>query len=351
MTPGKTVLTDLPIYAWRHDAEYWSESRVTREWRFSKFPHHELLGSRILEGNELEPVWRNMVKIEDVPWLRDHKIIEDIVFPAAGYIAMVGEAIKQISGTADYTLRHIVIKTALVMHESSSAEMITSLHPVRLTTTLDSVWFDFSIASYNGTTWTKHCVGQARAGSEHRPQSPLSEDMQKLPRRVSASAWYMTMKKLGLNYGPRFQGLTDVSAGLGPNQGTAVASVMDRYRESESAYQLHPTSIDIILQLFTVGVSAGSSRGLTMLNVPTNIEELYIRQGNPQMRVRVHASSNKKGTISADAVAASDGDIVLPLKGGEFSPLESQDTVEEIDRVAAAQLVWKRMLILSIQQE
>ncbi len=108
VTPGRVVLTNLPTYPWRHDTKYWNESRVTREWRMRRFPQHELLGCRILEGNELEPIWRNMLRLEDAPWIQDHKIIDDIVFPAAGFIAMAGEAIRQITATDDFTLRHVI---------------------------------------------------------------------------------------------------------------------------------------------------------------------------------------------------------------------------------------------------
>jgi hypothetical protein len=57
--------------------------------RFRKFKRHELLGSRTLESTDIEPSWRNVLRLEDVPWLADHKIVEDIVFPCAGYVGDV----------------------------------------------------------------------------------------------------------------------------------------------------------------------------------------------------------------------------------------------------------------------
>ena len=337
VTPGKAVLIDLPLYSWHHDTKYWNESRVTREWRLRNFPHHELLGSRILEGNELEPTWRNILRLEDVPWIEDHKIINDIVFPAAGYITMAGEAIRQIVDVDDFTLRHVVIKTALVFQDANGLEVMTSLRPVRLTTALDSIWYDFSVSSYNGTIWTKHCTGQVRPGSESTMQPRA---IGKFARDVPASAWYSAMRRIGLNYGPSFQGLTEITTR--PNHGTAAASLLDRYRPSEATYQLHPTTIDFCLQMFTASVSEGIARRLTKLCVPTNIEELYIRRGSPQIRAEVVASTTKKGVISGDAIAIADGEVVLHLKQGKFSPLEDQATIEDGDTVAGAQLQWKQ---------
>lgn len=94
MTSGNAVLIKLPPYSWHHEAEHWNESRTVRKWCTRKIPRHELLGIRVLEDNELGPIWRNEFRIEDVPWVSDHKIVQDIVFPPAGYIAMAGEAIR-----------------------------------------------------------------------------------------------------------------------------------------------------------------------------------------------------------------------------------------------------------------
>ena len=37
LTPTGRVLTDLPLYQWRHDASFWNESRITREWQVVDF--------------------------------------------------------------------------------------------------------------------------------------------------------------------------------------------------------------------------------------------------------------------------------------------------------------------------
>lgn len=336
VTPGRTVLTNLPTYPWNHETKYWHESRLTREWRTRRFPNHELLGSRILEGNELEPTWRSIIRLEDVPWIQDHKIFDDIVFPAAGYITMAGEAVRQLTGTDDFTLRHVLIKTALVLQDSKATEIMTSLCPVRLTTALDSDWYDVVVSSFNGTSWTKHFMGEVRAGQDQLIQA---ERIETLPREVPASAWYSTMKRVGLNYGPAFQGLTDISAG--PQCGASAASLVDKYRSGRASYQLHPTTIDLCLQLFTVGMTEGVTRRLRRLCVPTEIKELYIRQGIPEMRAKTVASSSTNGVIRGDSVAMAGNEVVIQLQGGKFSPLEDQVSTDVDDPISGAQLEWK----------
>lgn len=67
------VITDLPTYAWNHSTPIWYESRISRNIRFRKFPHHELLGSRYIEDIPSAPSWRNMLMLKEQPWLEEYK--------------------------------------------------------------------------------------------------------------------------------------------------------------------------------------------------------------------------------------------------------------------------------------
>ena len=207
VNPPGSFLTDLPTYSWHYDGEYWVENRMSRDWRFRKFDHHELLGARILESADAGPAWRCKLRIEDAPWLRDHDILGDIIFPGAGYLCMAGEAVKQLhAGSADYTVRRVTLASALVLH-GEPVELVTTLVPARLTTKLNSEWYDFSISSFNGDAWIKHISGQVRPGPELVQEAP---EIEPLPRKVANSTMYKVWKEFGLNYGGRFRGLSDI---------------------------------------------------------------------------------------------------------------------------------------------
>ena len=249
---------------------------------------------------------------------------------------MAGEAIRQITGTDDFTLRQLMIKTALVLQESKAVELTMSLRPLRLTTSLDSAWYEFSIMSFNDTIWTKHCDGQARASFDH---AHMPVNIHDLPREVSSSSWYTAMNKIGLNYGPAFQGLTNITSDTVSTQ--AVASLPDQDVSSESTYQLHPTTIDLCLQMFTVAAAKGAIRRLTNLCVPTNIEEIYVRRADCILQANVVATASDKASIAGDAVVMAGGEVALHMKQGRFSPLEGQTPTSGFDGIAGAQLQWK----------
>ena len=341
LNPGGQVLSNLPNYPWHHEARYWHESRLSKQWRLRSFPRHDLLGSQVPEASDLEPVWRNVLRLDDVPWCRDHVIAGDIIFPGAGYIAMAGEAIRQTSGSEaqDFTIRDFSLSAALTLHESATTETMFAMRPFRLTTSLDSAWYDFTVMSYNGTnsTWTKHCIGQVRAGSEH-PLEPRK--VVNLPRKVQSALWYRLMRKVGMGYGTHFQKLEDISAH--PANKLAVAHVSNTVSEADSIYQLHPTMIDSCIQLFTAAACNGQARSFGSVPfVPTRFGEIYIKRPRAKVAVEVNAEFSIKGGIDGSCRGIAANEVVLLLKDVKLSPLGDGDSTHDRDPHAGVSMQWK----------
>ena len=329
------VLTDLPTYPWHYERNYWSETRIMKNWRFRAHLPHDLLGLRILEGNDISPTWRNELRLINVPWLRDHCVGNNIVFPGAGYIAMAGEAIYQIRHIRDYTVRDVELSKAMVLYNDKPAEIITLLQPQRLTSTLDSDWYEFQIVSYDGAAWNKHCSGLVRSGraSAHRPRRT-----QNLERQVSSSRWYTTMSRVGLNYGPRFIGLTNITAGVGET--VAAAAVVDKQEIAESSYMLHPSTLDLFFQSLTVATCRGIYRDFKTLFLPTFVEELYVDNGAGKT-IQIHATAvSKPGTVEGNSYGISDNEVVFSLKGFRGKAMEDLG-IQEAPELRTLQLQWK----------
>jgi acyl transferase domain-containing protein len=335
------VLVDLPTYSWTRDGPYWAENRLSREYRFRRFPKHDILGSPVVETSSFNPAWRNMLSLDDVPWLRDHVVVDDVVFPGACYAAMAGEAVRQLTTATDYTIREFNIENALLLHEGVTTELITHLEPVQLTTTLDSAWYNFKISSLSmnsGARWTRHAFGQIRGGRSC-PSISATPPIQASYRGVDTLHWYAAMKRVGLNYGPRFQCLADISAEA--NARTATARIRHLALGEESTYALHPSALDCVLQLFSVAATHGQSRRLGQLSVPTYIEELYISSSRDDVRVSVIADVTTTGAITGSAFGNVGDEPTLELKNLTLSPLAGAADARETDTHAAAELLWK----------
>lgn len=67
-------LPNLPQYPFNHSHRYWHESRAGNGIRFPKYPEFVLLGRPVPEFNPLEAKWRKLLRLEFMPWLKDHQV-------------------------------------------------------------------------------------------------------------------------------------------------------------------------------------------------------------------------------------------------------------------------------------
>lgn len=66
---------DLPPYQYTYGSLNYHEPRASREYRYRSIPRHDLLGSKVVGGAKLRPQWRNNLRMKDVPWLGDHRLV------------------------------------------------------------------------------------------------------------------------------------------------------------------------------------------------------------------------------------------------------------------------------------
>ncbi|KAJ5291615.1 Fum1p [Penicillium angulare] len=308
------LLTDLPSYPWQHKVRHWHESRLATQWRYQNSPHHEILGVRVAESSDLEPAWRNLLRLEDVPWIWDHVLQSNIVFPAAGYVAMAGEAIRQLNPEVeDYSVKNLALKSPLLLKDEVVSEIITQLRPISYNDSVDSEWYAFSIIAYDGTGWTKHCQGQVRSRYDH---APSVKEIKRNIRPVDSNQWYRALDKQGLSYGARFRGLKDIF--VDPVKPRADATTTSNSDLCSSRYTLHPTVIDQCLQLLSVALTNGIARRIDSLAIPAAIGHLYVRGQASEMKLDASLAKNNIGNLLGNANLISDGLQLLSLRNAAF---------------------------------
>ncbi|TGO20105.1 hypothetical protein BTUL_0001g01140 [Botrytis tulipae] len=192
--PDGSCFPDLPRYPFNHsESSHWFESRLSKEFRQRKYPHHDILGAKVVESTDLEPAWRNVLHVAyNTNWLKDHKVGDDIVFPFAGYVAMAGEAVRQTTKIDEaFRLRHISVGTAMLLSEDKPTEVITTLRPLRLTISQDSSYAEV----------------KAEGGA-----LPTSSSPNHLPRAIGWERWFAGVRREGLELGYDFQNVDGITA-------------------------------------------------------------------------------------------------------------------------------------------
>ncbi|KAF5015518.1 hypothetical protein F66182_13124, partial [Fusarium sp. NRRL 66182] len=233
----------------------------------------------------VEPVWRNVLRIRDVPWLRDHSLGGEAVFPAAGYFSMAIEAVTQVNELSSkpvkidgFVLRDVSIKAALVTPDDDDGiEVMFSLRPSIFTEAEQGQWWDFNVSSVSAAGhWNDHVTGTIGINARQRGQTPRK--IPNLPQRATGKAWNDGLKEVGFDYGPSFQGMVDVQS---DGKNYIAATHFDIKQESgvlegESRYVLHPGTVDLCLQLIIVSIYAGKLNDMTCGAVPIQVDEVAI---------------------------------------------------------------------------
>ncbi|WPH04990.1 polyketide synthase [Acrodontium crateriforme] len=338
--PGR-CLSDLPPYAWDHETEHWKESRMSHEWRFRQFPSHPLLGVRQLETTSLEPSWRNLLHVDkDASWLRDHQIEDNMILPCAGYLAMAGEAMRQLSGVqGGFTLRNVVLSAALILAKRTQTELVTNFRPLRLTDSLDSEWWEFTISSYNGHMWIKHCDGQARSESS---EPVTMQDVPFLPRKLESLRYYNHMDKAGLQFGPHFRLLQDARCGI--TQDIATANLRAVTTGDEEHYHLHPTTLDAVIQSVFFAALKGHADAKLYRRVPTKIGTMTLHRSSPHGEMKLlTAATLPQSTgdiIGHSQKVIQDNKVILQMDDLRLSPLQAVESAEKDMSQHPARLIW-----------
>ena len=306
-------LQDLPTYPWNHSNRYWLESRISRAYRHPQDQRHDLLGIRIPECNDLEPQWRNVLRPESLPWLLQHKISGNPVFPMSGFIAMAIEAMRSHANSrgirfSRYSLREVVLSQALIIPPSVDVEIMTTLRPANQGTKGSSkTWNEIRIFSWTlERHYSEHCrclikfdgstdlAANLSPGFGLKRKATKERIVQNSSKAIDSKKLYSMIDQTDLEYGPLFQHLEDVMAGSDPD--TAFGSLLAPDTAATMPYQyesdlvIHPVTLDMCFQIsWPILTKAGTLA--TELHVPTYIKKLEIAANifeNRRNRLRLY---------------------------------------------------------------
>ena len=196
------------------------------------------------------------------------------------------EALRQVCETGDIevqsvTLRDVDIKTALVVPETDNG--IEIQFRFQATTVAESAtqWYSYAVESITDNRWTTHCEGRIAANHNHpassrKLKSPV--DLSSLTQRVPGKRWYEAFKRVGFEYGPTFQSLSQIRTNNKYHKAAASVDVTteSKVMDGESRYILHPLTIDACLQLIIISINAGLHKKTACGVVPLQMEEVNL---------------------------------------------------------------------------
>ncbi|KAK3935596.1 hypothetical protein QBC46DRAFT_462003 [Diplogelasinospora grovesii] len=317
---GRRMIPDLPKYPFDHSKSFWTMSRVSGAHTVTALdPPHPLLGRRQVERETSREIqWRNILRPKEIAWLSGHKIQGQIVFPAAGFVAMAVEAMLAIAGKSSIallTIKDLIIGRAIAFNDENSS--VESLFSVKLVYSRnDSIHASFSCYS----------------GAPHEVDTAMG-----LNAEGTVTAWNLTdievdrfynqFARLEYEYTPPFRGMRSIRR----RNGYATGAIED---ESGSAWEdqllVHPGMLDTALQASSAAFSCPGDGRMWGLYIPAGIQCVTInpfftsrglrRQRTHSWEAVVRSFKDARSTVDITIFSEDKAHTFVQVEGLELMP-------------------------------
>ncbi|KAJ0161927.1 Lovastatin diketide synthase LovF [Colletotrichum tanaceti] len=391
--PRPLMLTNLPSYPFDHSKEYWLESALSSGFRKRSAGRHELLGAPVPGFNPDNAAWHNYIRLTESPWIEDHRVSGDVLYPAAGMLVMAVEASRQVAeetkggagGTAlrvrGFRFRDVSFKLALrVPDDAGGVETQFYLRRYRESSLSDGgplSWHEFQLWTRQDDKWREHCHGFVKTEYEADDDD---DDDHVLPGTIedvvtsdnnpgcatdseeviSVERLYRNLSDSGLEFGPTFQTLSNVRVGKHLDMTATVDSPGERVKEMMPCQYLqphlvHPATLDAVVHASLVPVVSGD-RDPRSTRVPTYLSDGWIsaRHDLPHDAYAVSAECEMLGRneVSSEVTATHprrghtmvhlSGLVFRTLSDGPRSKNDARDTSSSVSSAHPAfNLIWK----------
>ncbi|ESZ94756.1 polyketide synthase [Sclerotinia borealis F-4128] len=368
---------DLPQYPFDRLQLYWHESRLSRDWRLRGTATNQVLGVRASDWNPLQPRWRKILSVEQMPWLAGHVIGETILFPATGTIMMALEAVKQMANgqkrILGYHVKKAVFTTPIVIQPEGKTEIMTSLRPLYNDYEKTSSRFEIQIFAYLDTYWNECFKATIHIGYEEAQtevdggnetqmatQTYVQEHAQAKAmstKFISKENFYTWLHKQGLKYGEDFSRVKGLSWD-GDQQAVAHVDVGPTAGVEPYEGIVHPAIFDAACQIGYLAPSKGVSERLPTI-VPHEMHSAWISATGWQYPHTERVSVVTKGKLktvgtgfeTSLTVLADDGSTLCHVEKFELLPILSNESTEDTKRKLLHQIEWKPQLsFLSVDE-
>ncbi|WP_437626673.1 type I polyketide synthase [Sorangium sp. So ce1151] len=317
--------TDVPTYAFQRD-RYWLEKPKERR---PQRGGHPLLGERIeLSTPKKIAVWESAIGLEALPYLKDHKVEDAIIFPGAGFVEMALAAAKELFGGRAHVVEGLSLDVALVLLEEAKIVQLACVEdePGRMGFQISS-WEDAS------SSWVRHARGKLRLGeSAMVAPEPLREVRARCRTALSGGEYYGALSERGLVYGPSFQRIARLW--VGEKEALGEMQLADERTSGARRYIVPPDFLDGCFQVLMA--ASGSSTAGPM--VPVGVKSVRVRgplEGNVWSHVWLREIDEAKGSFTGDVFLVDEsGGVLVDVQGLRVQRLERGAVAgEEIRRL------------------
>jgi amino acid adenylation domain-containing protein len=337
--PGPHRFVRLPSYPWQRQ-RCWYESEESRATRLTA-PLHPLLGSPL--GGPRSG-WESRLDLKLIPSMADHRVQRAPIVPAAAFVELALAASREALGSEAGHVVEIRLQSACFPTADRALRLHTVYHRD-----------DASVQVYSrpvdeDADWTVHATATLRSGPPPPPEAAidLGAIRRRCPREFSREACYDYFQKLGLDYGPLYQGIERAWQGEREALGLVV---LPEGLEGEAADCLfHPALLDACFQV-AIPANAEFDTFVGGLYLPTEIEQVRLYR-RPGPRVWSHARlalTTAKTSVASFDIYDEQGWLVAEVRGLRTQRVSGGEEDSRLDDLAYT-FEWQPQLLVTPQE-
>ena len=304
--------------------------------------YHQLLGQQVdVADASIDFVWARTINLNTHPFLRDHRVNNIVLFPAAGFIEMAIAAFIEIGHKFPLTVCDIKFERPLTLEEGKSVTMQLQL--------THQNYSEYSFAVFSrikgATEWVKHVVGTVKSfiGEKPAPIASIQEIANSVHKRKDRQSFYEDWYDRGNQWGATFKGLEYIA--IADGKSVSHITVPAEIEKDYLHFYAHPGLMDAcgqgMAEVFKT--KNGAFVGKEMKSIT-----LFSRFDQPSYFSIATAqkldSENTERMVAGDIIVTDeDGEVMAVTSGIAFDFIHQVDITSRLYKID-----WKN---LSVRQE
>lgn len=281
-------------------------------------------------GRDDEAVFRTRVSLDVSPWLVDHQVQSEVIFPAAGYLELAVSALRRLfpRRAQRVELRNVTFSKPLFLdaERGSSLEMLVRHEG-------GGAFGSFEFYGRNNAPDAQPLrLASGEFGWSFDAQT-RSFAPSVSPPTGSAEPLYAAFQRVGMEYGPAFRGVSRVERrddGCALASLSAPAGILDEL----SDFAFHPALLDAAFQSCLSALP-----DLSNTYLPVALGTLHVISAARQNSLVSSRVRETDTGFEADIrIASEDGELLAEVKGLRADALRR--TESEVLREIAYELTW-----------
>lgn len=290
----------LPTYPWQHE-RHWVENKK-RDIGISG-GDHPILGRRI-RSSVLQPgllLFEAQIGLSTLPYLADHRLYKEVVFPTAGYVEAALTAGAELF-QPENSERILLLETfrieqpLLLRNDGYPTTVQTIVTPAQTGHELEFL----SLSPTEPGEWTRHAKCHLSSVPRQHGMT-FAHDLSALKRNIDIpidiAGYYQAFLDVEVDYGPGFQ----LIRSLHRAQSGEVLGLIELPEDTDEhgGYHLHPLLLDGCLQLLAAALSKADDNDNTYFLVQLAKLSLF-RRGSSRLWCYLHRSDEQgSGLLSS----------------------------------------------------